>query len=164
MHRTVEHTAFVHRNYDDVCRILERHAEPVFATATAAASRRSTALVAAGDQDLPGFDSSESLLVQIAPLAKDHAHHAWIEFRWEANPRKRLLANVDVRIDIRPLVKRGPSATTELTLRAHYVPDPGTRHSPETALFGRRIVKAALLRLLESFVTSIDDYEESIFA
>lgn len=121
MHRTVEHTAFVHRNYDDVCRILERHAEPVFATATAAASRRSTALVAAGDQDLPGFDSSESLLVQIAPLAKDHAHHAWIEFRWEANPRKRLLANVDVRIDIRPLVKRGRP------------PRPNSRSAPTTS-------------------------------
>lgn len=163
-HRTIEHTAFVRRAYDDVCLILERHGDEVLSAATTAASQRSTALVAASEQEIHGYDPSEALLIETVSLARDHPNHAWLDFSWDANPTKRLLANVDTRLDIGPLIRSGPSQTTELTLRARYEPTAGSRRSPEAALFGRRVVKAALHRLLDSIVESIENYEESLFA
>lgn len=163
MQRVIEHTAFAHRSFDDVCRILERHVDDVFSTATAAASQRSATLIDAADQQVPGFDSAESLQIRLTPLVRDK-NHASIEFSWDANPTKRLLANVDARLDIRPLVKHGPAASTEIVLRAHYEPSAAGRRTPEVALFGRRVVKAALHRLLASIIESMDDYEENIFA
>lgn len=162
MHRAIEHTAFARRSFDDVCLILERHEDEIFGSATAAASQRSATLVEAADQEIAGFDSGEALAIRLTPLVHDK-NRASIEFSWDANPTKRLLANVDARLDIRPLVRNAPSASTEITLRARYEPSAVGRRSPEAALFGRRVVKAALHRLLASIIASIDEYEESIF-
>ena len=64
-----------------------------------------------------------------APLQLSH-QHALLEFTWEGNAAKRLLVNTA----IRPLVRRGPAATTEITLRAAYQPPTAHRRSPETVL------------------------------
>ncbi len=155
---------FVHRSHDDICTILERHAHEVLETATTAGGKRSLALVEAGDHDLPGFDRAEPLRLLVDPLVRDHPNHAWIEFSWEANEKKRLLANVNARLDIRPLVKSGRRATTELTLWADHRPVQGTRRSPEAILFSRRVVKAAMHRMLETVAASLEDFEEPIIA
>ena len=162
MERLIEHTAFVRRSFADVCHILERDALRVLIRATGAASHRATSVIDHADEELPGFDSSEQLCVAAEELERDHDRHAWIEFTWEANPRKRLLANVEARLDIRPLIESGPAASTELTLWARYDPAEGARRSRDTMLFGRRVVKAALHRLLEDAAQHLEDYEESI--
>lgn len=162
MPRPIEHTAFARRSFAGVCHILERNAATMLEEATAAASRDTARLVRNADEELPHFDSTEKLTVIVGAPERDGDRHAWVEFTWSANRRKRLLANVDARLDIRPLVRRGPTATTELTLRGRYEPAPDTRHAPETVLFGRRVVKAALHRLLGEIVTYIEDYEETL--
>jgi hypothetical protein len=162
MERMIEHSAFVRRSFADVCHIFERDATAILARATVAASHRATTVVSQADQELPGFDSSEELTIQPGELIRDHDRHAWIEFRWQANPRKRLLASVEARLDIRPLIAGGPAASTELTLWARYTPRASQRRSRESALFGRRVVKVALHRLLEDMAEHLEEYEESM--
>ena len=144
--------------------ILQRHGTAVLAAATTAAATRSTALVEAGDHDLVGFDHTEPLHLVVGPLVEDHPNHACVDFSWDANPTKRLLANVEARLDVRPLVKSGRRATTELTLTAHHHPAPGVGRSPEATVFSRRVVKAAMHRLLETLTLSLEDFEETITA
>jgi len=160
MERLIEHTAFTRRSFADVCHILEHDAMGLLAHATSAASRRVAAVIDNSDEHLPGFDSSERLSVKPSDLVRDHDRHAWIEFTWQANPRKRPLANVEARLDIRPLIAGGPAASTELTLWARYDPPKGPKR--DSVLFGRRVVKAALHRLLADVAEHLEDYEESI--
>lgn len=162
MDRLIEHSAFVRRSFADVCHILERDASAVLSRATVAASHRATTVVRNAGQELPGFDASEQLTIRPGELTRDHDRHAWIEFTWKANPRKRLLASVEARLDIRPLISGGPAASTELTLWARYSPHAGARRSRESTLFGRRVVKVALHRLLEDITEHLEEYEESI--
>ena len=161
MHRNIEHSAFVRRSFADICHILERDADTMLETATAATSDRTAELVSAAGETLPHFDPTEQLAVIVDEADHSGEHRAWIDFTWHADRRKRLLANVDAHLDIRPLVRARPP-TTELTLQAHYDPAPGARHSPETVLFGRRIVNAALHRLLTEIVTYLETYEETV--
>ncbi|MFT5203717.1 MAG: hypothetical protein ACI9C1_003118 [Candidatus Aldehydirespiratoraceae bacterium] len=161
MRRLIEHAAFAHRSYGDVCHIFFHHGGAVLGKATNAASLRSVRLVEAGDQTIPGFDSAEALDLKLGPITQDK-NHASMEFSWDANETKRLLANVYGRLDLRPLVKMGPSAMTEIVLRAEYTPSAVSRRSPEAVLFGRRVVKAALHRFLDDVVSGLDDYEESL--
>jgi len=162
MERLIEHSASVRRSFADVCHIFERDAASLLSRATLAASNRATTVIRHSEQELPGFDSSEQLTVQPGELTRNHDRHAWIEFTWQANPRKRLLASVEAHLDIRPLVSGGPAASTELTLWARYTPYAGSGRSRESTLFGRRVVKAALHRLLEDMAEHLEDYEESI--
>lgn len=162
MIRKIEHTGFARRPYADVCRILDRHGDMILEMVSSAAARRSVSLIRASDDALPGFDHTEQLRIRAIPFIYD-THHASVEFTWDANSKKRLLANVDTRIDIRPLVRKGPAATTELILRARYEPDASARRSPEMALFGRRVVRASLHQLLETLIATLEEYEESIF-
>ena len=129
MPRTIEHTAFVHRTFADVCRILSRHPDEIFGIAATAAWRRSTDLVEGAERELAGFDSLEAVRVQLAPFVHDELFGS-LELTFEADRAKRLLANVEARIDVRPLVRKGPAATTEINLRAQYLAHPGHRHSP----------------------------------
>ncbi len=162
MLRKIEHTAFVRRSYDDVCWLLERHGDEILELVSAVATQRSAAIVEASDATLPGIDLRDELELHAEPLVLDD-NHARLEFTWEGNATKRLLASADIHLDIHPLVRRGPSATTEVILRADYRPPTQHRRSPETAIFGRRVVRAALHELLETFVRLLDDYEESPF-
>jgi hypothetical protein len=137
------------------------HAGAVLGKATNAASRRSVGLVEAGDQKIPGFKGSEVLELRLGPIAQDK-NHASMEFCWVANEMKRLIAKVDVRLDLCSLVKMGPSATTEIVLRSQYTPSAVSRRSPEAVLFGRRVAKASLCRFLDDVVSGPDEYEERL--
>ncbi|MEQ8841718.1 MAG: hypothetical protein RIB98_12120 [Acidimicrobiales bacterium] len=160
--RRIEHTAFVRRSYADVCWLLDRHSDEILELVGTAASERSAAIVEAADDTVPGFDEGHEPELAASPFVRDD-NHARLDFTWEGNATKRLLVSVDIHLDIRPLVLRGPAATTEVTLRADYQPPVQHRRSPETALFGRRVVRAALHELLEAFVRRLEDFEESPF-
>ena len=162
MMREIEHSTFVRRSYADVCWLLERHGDDILARIGAAADERSAVIVNAAEETLPGFDGSDALQLHTGPFIQDQSH-AVISLTWDGNATKRLLVSVDIRLDIHPLVRRGPSATTEVTLRARYEPPRQHRRSPETALFGRRVVRAALHELLADFARLLEDYEESPF-
>jgi hypothetical protein len=162
MLREIEHSAFVRRSFADVCWLLERHGDDILAQIGAAADERSASIVNAAEETLPGFDDSGELELSTGPFIQDE-NHALLSLTWDGNATKRLLVSVDITLDIHPLVRRGPSATTEVTLRARYEPPSQHRRSRETALFGRRVVRAALHELLERFAQLLENYEESPF-
>lgn len=161
VHRTVEHTGIIRRPFDDVVEIVERMAPRMLQEGTRAADREARLL----EPELHGitaFDPRERLEIVVEDRGSHAATHAWVEFSWEANREKRLLANVDCRLDFHPLVRSGPRAKTELRLRAEYDPPPGHRHSPEAVMFGRRVVRAGLLRLVQEVTRFVEDYEETL--
>jgi hypothetical protein len=160
MLRTIEHTAFVRRSFGDVAWLLERHGDEILEHVAGIAVDRSAEIQAAADDVLPGFDRRHAISLNAGPLVLSY-QHALLEFTWEGNAAKRLLVNTAIRLDIRPLVRRGPAATTEISLRATYQPPSAHRRSPETVLFGRRVVKAALRELLDVLVRLLEDYEET---
>ncbi|MEZ5246975.1 MAG: hypothetical protein R2707_17920 [Acidimicrobiales bacterium] len=160
MLRTIEHTAFVRRNFADVAWLLERHGDEILAHVAGAAVARSAEIQEAADDAVLGFDRGHPISLNAGPLDVG-PQHAVLEFTWEGNAAKRLLVNTAIRLDIRPLVRRGPGATTEICLRATYQPPTAHRRSPETVLFGRRVVKAALRELLDVLVRLLEEYEES---
>ena len=151
VHRTVEHTGLIRRPFDDVVEIIERQTPRLLQEGTKAADREARDLEP-NLHGVPGFDADERLHIVIQSTGVDLAAHAWIEFTWEANRDKRLFANVDCRLDFHPLVRTGARATTEVRLHAEYDPPPGHRHSPEAVMFGRRVVRAGLMRLVDAIV------------
>lgn len=161
VHRTVEHTGIIRRPFDDVVEIVERMAPRILSAGTKAADREAR-LLEPELHGIPAFDPQERLRVVIQGGGSHAATHVWLEFTWEANRDKRLLANVDCRLDFHPLLRSGPRAKTELRLRAEYDPPQGHRHSPETVMFGRRVVRVGLLRLVQEVTGFIEDYEETI--
>lgn len=160
MLRKIEHTSFARRSYGDIAWLLDRHGDEILEHVAGAAVERSAAIHAAAEHPIPGFDGSHVIDLRPGPLVLDD-HHATLRFSWEGNATKRLLVNADIRLDIRPLVRRGPGATTEITLRAEYTPAIAHRRSPEHVLFGRRLVKAALRELLDVLVVLLEEFEES---
>ena len=159
MLRKIEHTAFARRSYGDIAWLLDRHFDEIIEYVASAAVDRSAAIHAASETPIPGFDEGHPIDLTTGPLVLDD-HHATVRFSWEGNATKRLLVNADVRLDIRPLIARGPGATTEITLRADYIPPTAHRRSPEAVLFGRRLVKAALKELLDVLVVRLEEFEE----
>jgi hypothetical protein len=140
--------------------ILERHGDEMLRLVAGAAVDRSAEIQDAADDAVLGFDRGHAISLDAGPLILS-AQHAVLEFTWKGNSAKRLLVNTSIRLDVRPLVRRGPAATTEISLRATYQPPAAHRRSPETVLFGRRVVKAALRELLDVLVRLLEDYEES---
>jgi hypothetical protein len=162
VHRTVEHTAHVRRSFDDVAEIVERHAVLVLRAGTEAAGVRSALLVADSSEPSGDFDPHEPLAVVIEGAGSDRHDHRFLEWRWTADREKRLLANVHARLDFQPVIGADRKRTTELRLRADYDPAPGWRHSPDTVLFGRRVVRAALDRMVEQMVVFLEEHEETL--
>lgn len=164
MRHTIQHTITVRRSFDDICHILSRHGSEVLTRATEVAARRSRSLAVDGPRELPLFDAAEHVRVQIEPLVQSGPHQASLQFTWDAHAEKRLLPNVDARIDLHPMVHRGPHASTTLRLHATYAPAPGARRTPDAMVFGKRVVKSALHRLVDNLTSQLETYEESIFA
>ena len=162
VHRTIELTALVRRGFDDVVEIVERRGQRMLADATDAAGHFVGDLVQHADRPLDGFDSSEPLTVVVADAATASAQHVWIEFTWDADRDKRLLANVRARLDFHPIVPSGRRSTTEVRLRAEYEPPASARHAPEAILFRRRLVRAALVDLLGRVTRFLEDYEDTL--
>lgn len=162
VHRTVEHAAQVRRSFDDVAEIVERHAVLVLRAGTEAAGVRSAHLISGSSEPSGEFDPQEPLTVVIDGAGTDRADHRWLEWHWTADREKRLLANVHARLDFQPAAGAGRRRTTELRLRADYDPAPGWRHSPDSILFGRRVVRAALQRMVEQVVVFLEEHEETL--
>ena len=141
--------------------ILERHAPEVLERATAAASARSVQLVPMSEARLPDFDHDEPLVVIVGGGDRRPDEYVSIDLRWSADRKKRLLANVGARLELRPIGNpRRPR--TEVVLKAHYSPNEGA-HGPEAAMFGRRVVHSALERFHREIVRQLEDYEETMF-
>lgn len=163
MRKSFEHCATVRRSFADVCHILERDPMAVMERATVAASLRSVALVAESAAALPDFDGSQPLAVEVDQIEHVSDQHARLRFRWTANRRKRLLANVETTMDIAPAIgETGRSGCTELTMTSSHDPASTTAKSTERLRFGRRVVSSALDRLLDDMVEHLEEYEESI--
>lgn len=161
VHRTVDHTGLIRRPFVDVVDTVERAAPRMLQEGTRAADRETRGLEPSS-HGIPTFDPNEKLQIVVHDRGAEPADHVWVEFSWNANRDKRLLANVSCRLDFHPIVRSGPRAKTEVRLRAEYDPPPGHRNSPETVLFGRRAVRAGLLRLIQEVVRFVEDYEETI--
>lgn len=161
VHRTVDHTGIIRRPFDDVVDIVERMAPRLLEEGTRAADTESR-MLEPDRHGITDFDPQEELQVVVIDAGTHAASHVWLEFSWQANRHKRLLANVNCRLDFHPLVSGGPRAKTELRLRAEYDPPPGHRYSPEAVMFGRRAVRAGLLRLVQEITRFIEDYEETL--
>lgn len=163
VHRTIDQTAVVARSFVDVADIVERHRAAMLEQASAAASSRSKVLMADADVAIDGFDPHERLTVAVLAPPTRSAQQVTVEFGWSGDRERRLLANAQVRLDFHPLTSRGRRrGTTEVRMRAEYDPPAGARYSPEAILFGRRVVRAALLVLLDEIVRFLEDYEETL--
>lgn len=154
--RPIEHRLIVPRSFDEVCDIIDLHTEALLQAATAAGAQRAVELVHADAEPLPGFDASEPVTVFLIDPDRNSEYQAFIDFRWTADPTKRLLANTRARLELRPHPDRR-DATTELILRAHYEPSPNATWGDRVHGRGRRIVTAALERFLQAAATYVED-------
>lgn len=153
--RPIEHRKVLDRPFADVCTVVDAHTEEILQRATAAASRHVVELVHDAVEPMPGFDSSEPVTIFLIDPDRDSEYQAWIDFRWTADPHKRLLANTRARLEVRPHPSRHDA--TELVLSARYEPTPESRHHPRVLARGRRIITAALERFLDEAATYLDN-------
>ena len=131
--RPIEHRLIVQRSFDEVCDIIDLHTEAILQAATAAGAQRAVELVHADAEPLPGFDASEPVTVFLIDPDRNSEYQAFIDFRWTADPTKRLLANTRARLELRPHPDRHDPSRSHASPTLRSLPRRQPPHAREPA-------------------------------
>lgn len=149
------------RSFDDVCWILERHAEELFEDASDVAVDAATKLVTDSAEEIAHFDRHARPVVEIRGLARPRPHQLELIIGWTGDPHRRFLPSVEATVLFSSVP--GRRGVTAIEVNAEHSPSSTTnRHN--LAVLVRRVVKGTLTRLLAQLVEQLEDYEESAFA
>lgn len=154
MSRAVHHHEYVSRSYEAICDDLEARGVALVESATAAASTFAADLAGYLEKRLGFFDRDERVEVVMGAVDRTKSR-TLVPITWRADATRRLLPNVEAELQVTPILRRGPQATTELTLEGQYAP-PRTRHGGlvERALT-QRVVDATLHTFLRHLAEAL---------
>ena len=157
MNRNVNHTAYVNRNFADICSHLESDGRSVLSDATDHASQTASNLVVHLEQDLQFFRVDEVVTIKATELVRRSDLQAVMTLEWLADPRKRLLPNLRARLELNAIIPRGPSATTAISVIGKFDPPAGLFQRLEAALITRRVVDAAAHSFIETMAEVLEE-------
>jgi hypothetical protein len=156
MPRVLHHTAYARQPFEKICRQLDADPMAVVGAAADAAVDHANHLVANVDAEMSFFAPHDDVDIKVWPLSRKGDSHASMYLAWAADANRRLLPNVDGRLDIVPLIADGPAARTVLSLHGHYAPASDMFDDAREAILGRRVVDAAMHHFLECLAEGLE--------
>lgn len=155
MERFLSDYAYVHRRFDDVCRLLESYPQRVLEPAASKAAHESRELmrdvVATLHVGMGQFELARDIRVEMEEFDRDD-HVARLSFRWEAARGGSLFPTMHADLELYALANE-PRPLTQLAFIGHYRPPLRLLGAAGDAMVGRRVAEAAV----HHFVKEIRD-------
>ncbi len=138
----IEH-AYVHRRFEDVCRLLSEHPERVLQGATDSAAGVAEGVVADLHFAVGGFEVGKAVRIRAGEMDRDGDQVARLPVEWEAEGNRGLFPTMVADLEVYTLAEE-PRPLTQVALVGHYRPPLSVLGAAGDALAGRRVAEATV--------------------